>query len=683
VLRSNQKSLFQLDYEKDLNPQQLSVVKASQGPILVIAGAGSGKTRVVTYRVAYLIESGTEPSRILLVTFTNKAAREMLERVERLVPSGAGARGRVWGGTFHHIGNRILRRHAPLVGFQPNFTILDQDDAKSLMEACIKDLKINPKGSRFPKGDVLEDILGLSVNTRRPLPEVTLERYPFFYDLVDDFQAVVKRYRHRKKQLNAMDFDDLLFNWELLLREHPEVRSRYGDQFQHILVDEYQDTNRLQGDILDLMAERHGNVMAVGDDSQSIYSFRGANFENIIKFPERYPAAKMFKLEINYRSTPQILHLANTIIDYNRHQFPKKLCTSRPTGLQPNLIPAQDVLGQAAFVASKIAELHQRGMPYSQIAVLYRAHYHSMELQMELTRRGIPFEVRSGLRFFEQAHIKDVGAYLKILCNPRDELAWKRAMLLYPRVGKATADKIWKLISVGEADPRLAVDAKEVQEKIPAGMRETWRVFTRTLAKLRDPGVNANPGKMIETVMKDGYEAFLQSKYPNYESRIDDLRQLMSFADQYSSLEDLLSELALLTSMDREGEAAPPGEDGSLKLSSVHQAKGLEWSAVFVIWLAEGRFPSVRSLSDANGQGEEEERRLFYVAVTRAQDELYLCYPRFAPDRGGREMIQQPSRFIVELEGQGYERVDPPNGRDSWQNRRSFFHHRGHRDHGE
>ena len=304
VLRSSARSLFKLDYEKELNPQQLAVVKADKGPVLVIAGAGSGKTRVVTYRVAYLMETGVDPSRILLVTFTNKAAREMLERVERLVPTGEGVRGRVWGGTFHHIGNRILRRHAPLVGFQPNFTILDQDDAKNLMDLCIKELKINPKGSRFPKGEVLEDILGLVVNTRRPLPEVTLDRYPFFYDMVDDFQAVVKKYRQRKQQLNAMDFDDLLFYWELLLRDHPEVRARYGDQFQHILVDEYQDTNHLQGDIVDLMAERHGNVMVVGDDSQSIYSFRGANFENIIKFPERHPSARVFKLEINYRSTP-------------------------------------------------------------------------------------------------------------------------------------------------------------------------------------------------------------------------------------------------------------------------------------------------------------------------------------------------------------------------------------------
>ncbi len=680
ILNEHSKSLFKLDYEKDLNPQQLTVVKAGKGPILVIAGAGSGKTRVVTYRVAYLIETGVDPSRILLVTFTNKAAREMLERVERLVPMGDRVGSRVWGGTFHHIGNRILRRHAPLVGFQPNYTILDQDDAKTLMEACIKDLKMNPKGSRFPKGEVLEDILGLAVNTRKPLAEVTQDRYPFFYDLVDDFQAVVERYRQRKRQLNAMDFDDLLYYWELLLREHPEVRARYGDQFQHILVDEYQDTNRLQGEIVDLLAERHSNVMVVGDDSQSIYSFRGANFENILKFPERYSAAKVYKLEINYRSTPQILNLANTIIGHNRFQFPKELRTSRPCGAQPFLTPSQDILGQADFVASKISEIHGRGVPFSQMAVLYRAHYHSMELQMELTRRGIPFEVRSGLRFFEQAHIKDVSAYLKIFCNPRDELAWKRVMLLYPRVGKATADKIWKMISAGEADPRTAVDAREVHQKIPSGVRESWKTFARTLARLRQSGIHAGPGKMIEIVMKEGYETFLQTKYPNHESRIDDLRQLAAFADQYSSLEDFLSELALLTSMEGGEGQTLPGEDGTLKLSSVHQAKGLEWSTVFVIWLAEGKFPSLRSLSDSGGEGEEEERRLFYVAVTRARDELYLCYPRFAPDRGGRGTIQQASRFLVELAGRGYERMDATEPRDSWQNQRNFFIRKGRRE---
>jgi len=654
------RSHFLLDYEKELNPQQLAVVKAAAGgPMLVIAGAGSGKTRVVTYRVAYLIEAGVEPSGILLVTFTNKAAGEMLHRVQILVPGKMGVSGKVWGGTFHHIGNRILRRHASLLGYHPNFTILDREDAKSLMEACIADLKINPKGSRFPKGGVLEDLVGLSVNTRRPLDELVFERYPFFYELLDDIRAVAEYYRKRKKDLNAMDFDDLLFYWEALLREHPELRARYGEQFQHILVDEYQDTNRLQADIVDLLGERHGNVMVVGDDSQSIYSFRGANFANILTFPERYPQARIFKLEVNYRSTPQILDLANASIIHNRVQFPKELQTVRPAGSMPSLVPAQDIMDQAAFVAEKVMEIRDGGIPLSQIAILYRAHYHSMELQMELTRRGIPFEVRSGLRFFEQAHIKDVSAYLKIISNPLDELAWKRVLRLYPRIGKATADKIWRTISSGISDPKAAVDAQEVLQKIPAGSRETWRSFSRMLAKLQSPKMASDPAAMIELVMKEGYEAYLQSRYPNYESRADDLRQLAAFASQYSSCQDFLSELALLASMEGETTSLRGGDgDGMLTLSSVHQAKGLEWSVVFVIWLAEGRFPSIRSLAESGGEGEEEERRLFYVAVTRARDELYLCYPRFAADRGGREMIQRPSRFISELRGRGYERLD-------------------------
>jgi DNA helicase-2/ATP-dependent DNA helicase PcrA len=649
---------FLLDYEGELNPQQLAVVKTAGGPILVIAGAGSGKTRVVTYRVAYLIESGIDPASILLVTFTNKAAREMLHRVGLLVPGAGEVGGRVWGGTFHHIGNRILRRHAPLVGYQPNYTILDREDAKSLMEACISDLKINPKGSRFPKGEVLEDLLGLAINRRRPIDDLVLERYPFFYELLDDIRAVTERYRKRKRELNAMDFDDLLFYWEALLREHPEVRARYGEQFQHVLVDEYQDTNLIQADIVDLLAGRHKNLMVVGDDSQSIYSFRGANFANILSFPERYPEARVFKLELNYRSTPQILQLANVSIMQNRYQFPKELQTVRSAGAMPSLFPAQDVMEQASFVAERVAEIHEGGTPLSQIAVLYRAHYHSMELQMELTRRGIPFEVRSGLRFFEQAHIKDVSAYLKIICNPLDELAWKRVLQLYPRIGKATAEKIWRMISSGASDPRVAVDAQEIVQKIPTGFQENWRLFSRTLARLRDPKMASDPAGMIELVLKEGYETYLQSRYPNYESRTDDLRQLAAFAGQYSSCQDFLSELALLTSM--EGETTPVrkrDENGTVRLSSVHQAKGLEWSVVFIIWLAEGRFPSLRSLSESGGEGEEEERRLFYVAVTRARDELYLCYPRFAPDRGGREMIQRPSRFISELSGKGYERL--------------------------
>lgn len=668
MLLPQTKSPFLLDYDGDLNPQQLAVVKAAGGPILVIAGAGSGKTRVVTYRVAYLIESGVDPSRILLLTFTNKAAREMLQRVEVLVPTAGGAGGRVWGGTFHHIGNRILRRHAPLVGYQPNYSILDRDDAKKLMNSCLSDLKINPRKSRFPKGEVIGSLWGLAVNTRKPIAEIVLERVPYFHGFLDDIQAVVERYRNRKRELNVMDFDDLLFYWETLLREHPEVRKRYNEQFQHLLVDEYQDTNRLQADVLDLLAKQHGNIMVVGDDSQSIYSFRGANFANILTFPERYPGSKIYKLEVNYRSTPEILHLANTSIVHNRYQFPKELQTIRPPGSRPILVPVQDIMEQASFVAQKLEEINQQGVPLAQMAVLYRAHYHSMELQMELSRRRIPYEVRSGLRFFEQAHIKDVSSYLKITSNPLDELAWKRVLLLYPKIGKSTADKIWQMVLSGFLNPQTAMDAPEVLQKIPSRVRENWRLFSRTLSMLRDLEKTSGPGGMIDRVLQEGYESYLQSKYPDYESRMDDLRQLAAFAYRYSSCQDFLSELALLTSL--EGESTPVrgrDENGTVKLSSVHQAKGLEWSVVFIIWLAEGRFPSVRSLLESGGEGEEEERRLFYVAITRARDKLFLCYPRFAPDRGRREMIQRPSRFIAELSGVGYERFNPDEeGDDRW-----------------
>ncbi len=668
MLLPQTKSPFLLDYDGDLNPQQLAVVKAAGGPILVIAGAGSGKTRVVTYRVAYLIESGVDPSRILLLTFTNKAAREMLQRVEVLVPTAGGAGGRVWGGTFHHIGNRILRRHAPLVGYQPNYSILDRDDAKKLMNSCLSDLKINPRKSRFPKGEVIGSLWGLAVNTRKPIAEIVLERVPYFHGFLDDIQAVVERYRNRKRELNVMDFDDLLFYWETLLREHPEVRKRYNEQFQHLLVDEYQDTNRLQADVLDLLAKQHGNIMVVGDDSQSIYSFRGANFANILTFPERYPGSKIYKLEVNYRSTPEILHLANTSIVHNRYQFPKELQTIRPPGSRPILVPVQDIMEQASFVAQKLEEINQQGVPLAQMAVLYRAHYHSMELQMELSRRRIPYEVRSGLRFFEQAHIKDVSSYLKITSNPLDELAWKRVLLLYPKIGKSTADKIWQMVLSGFLNPQTSMDAPEVLQKIPGRVRENWRLFSRTLSMLRDLEKTSGPGGMIDRVLQEGYESYLQSKYPDYESRMDDLRQLAAFAYRYSSCQDFLSELALLTSL--EGESTPVrgrDENGTVKLSSVHQAKGLEWSVVFIIWLAEGRFPSVRSLLESGGEGEEEERRLFYVAITRARDKLFLCYPRFAPDRGRREMIQRPSRFIAELSGVGYERFNPDEeGDDRW-----------------
>lgn len=630
---------------------------AGDGPLLVIAGAGSGKTRVVTYRVARLIESGVNPSQILLVTFTNKAAREMLHRVKSLIKADIR---RIWGGTFHHIANLTLRRHGEAIGYSPKFTILDREDARDLLNACLTDLKINLKERRFPRADVLNDIISLTANTQANLEDVITNRYPYFLEHADDIARIAQFYHQRKTKLNLMDFDDLLLNWKLLLEKHPEIKESYAEKFRYILVDEYQDTNKIQAEIVDLLGYRRRNVMVVGDDSQSIYSFRGANFANIVEFPRRYPEAKIFKLEINYRSTPEILELANSSITQNQKQFPKRLTPVRGSGSSPALIPLKDVIQQAEFVAQRILELRDEGVPLKEIAVLYRSHYHSMELQMELTRRGIPFEVRSGLRFFEQAHIKDVTAYLKIIHNPKDELAWKRVVKLYPRIGSRTADKIWKHISSKENELKAARDQKLLAQ-IPRGAEEGWKRFLSLLKSLQAPEILKFPGEMIQVVIEEGYDDYLQNVYPNYQSRLEDLNQLGNFALQYGSLESFLSELALLSSVTGE-DVADREEDEQVTLSSIHQAKGLEWRVALIIWLSEGRFPAAKALNDP--EGEEEERRLFYVAATRAKDELYLCYPLMLPEGRYQSILLRPSRFIQELSEDTYEQWQIDEGED-------------------
>ncbi len=648
---------YSVKYEQELNSQQLEVVMAGDGPLLVIAGAGSGKTRVVTYRVARLIESGVNPSRILLVTFTNKAAREMLHRVKSLIKADIR---RIWGGTFHHIANLTLRRHGEAIGYSPKFTILDREDARDLLNACLPDLKINPKERRFPRADVLNDIISLTANTQANLEDVITNRYPYFLEIADDIARIAQFYHQRKTKLNLMDFDDLLLNWKLLLEKHPEIKESYAEKFRYILVDEYQDTNKIQAEIVDLLGYRRRNVMVVGDDSQSIYSFRGANFANIVEFPRRYPETKIFKLEINYRSTPEILELANSSITQNQKQFPKRLTPVRGSGSSPVLIPLKDVIQQAEFVAQRILELRDEGVPLREIAVLYRSHYHSMELQMELTRRGIPFEVRSGLRFFEQAHIKDVTAYLKIIHNPKDELAWKRVVKLYPRIGSRTADKIWRHISSKENGLKAARDQKLLTQ-IPRGAEEGWKRFLSLLKSLQAPEILKFPGEMIQVVIEEGYDDYLQNVYPNYQSRLEDLNQLGNFALQYGSLENFLSELALLSSVTGE-DVAGREEDEQVTLSSIHQAKGLEWRVALIIWLSEGRFPAAKALSDP--EGEEEERRLFYVATTRAKDELYLCYPLMLPEGRYQSILLRPSRFIQELSEDTYEQWQIDEGED-------------------
>ncbi len=640
---------FKIDYRKELNEQQYEVVAAAPGPALVIAGAGSGKTRTLTYRVARLIESGVPPEQVLLLTFTNKAAREMIHRVRALLP---GETRRITGGTFHHVGNLVLRRNAALVGYPPGFTILDREDARGLMDEIAGTTNHDEGYVKFPKGDVVLDILSYARNTGSTVERLIGERYPVFAEIRDDVVRACNRYSARKRDLGLMDFDDLLVYWRELLQKHDEVREGQRRLWRHVLVDEYQDTNRLQSDLVELLCGADGNLMVVGDDAQSIYAFRGANYANIMEFPKRHPTAKIYKLETNYRSVPGVLNLANSSIGHNAKQFAKTLRAVRPEAGLPEVVTTGDAEEQARFVAQRLLGLRDEGVDLSQIAVLYRAHYHSMELQMELQRLGIPFEIRSGLRFFEQAHLKDVAAYLKIAVNGKDELAWKRVLKLVPRVGKATADKIWSLV---EQD-RFG----EVKELLPKPARKGWEDLCILTGRLR--GLTSTPAEMIRAVIDaGGYEAYLQTNFSNFPARLDDLRRFAEFAVRYESAEQLLSELALTSGVAGQDAMEERAEEEALVLSTIHQAKGLEWKAVFVLWLVDGKFPDARALKDEGG--EEEERRLFYVAVTRAKDHLYLVHPVLADERYLRGVIQRPSRFLKELDKSTYEEaiVTPPN----------------------
>ncbi|HYG79437.1 MAG TPA: ATP-dependent helicase [Pyrinomonadaceae bacterium] len=646
-------------YRAELNEEQFAVATAQPGAALVVAGAGSGKTRAITYRVAYLVEQGVAPARIMLATFTNRAAREMLTRVEQLT-SGGDVR-RVWGGTFHRIANLVLRRHAASLGYEANYTILDSEDARDFLSACVDEAGVDTRARRFPKTEVLQDIISFANNTDRPLEDVVARRYPHFEPLTLAVKRVDSVYMERKRERNVMDYDDLLLNWKRLLMEKPDVAALYADQFQHILVDEYQDTNKLQAEIVDLLAVRHRNVMVVGDDAQSIYAWRGAEFTNIYEFPERYPEARVYRLETNYRSTPEILALANVSIASNRKQFPKTLRPARNSkGLMPALIPARDADQQAAFIASRVLELRDEGLPLEEIAVLYRSHYHSLELQLELTRRGIPYRIRSGVRFFEQAHIKDVVSYLRVITNPRDELAWKRILRLIPQVGNQTANRIWERLAFAP-DPLALVRRGDFQAAPKRGAG--WAEFLSLLESLTADETRGSPSRQIELILARGYEAHLANTYENAEARLEDIRQLALYSARYNSTEDFLAELALLSTERYTAPQPVTGEDvvmGSdedelLTLTSVHQAKGLEWRAVFIIWAADGKFPSPRSLRDA--EGEEEERRLWYVALTRAGEQLYITYPLMVTDYSRQTVIQKPSRFVTEV---------PPELYDIW-----------------
>ena len=624
-----------VDYDRDLSDEQRAVALCDPLPTLVVAGAGSGKTRALTYRVAHLIETGTPPEKILLLTFTNKAAREMMARVGQIARIDTR---KMAGGTFHHVAHDLLREHAPRLGYGDRFGLLDREDAKEVMASATADLGYGVGQRRFPRADALVELYSSAVNTQRPLLEVIAAEAPQFVALEEEILRVAQRYAGRKAQMNAMDFDDLLLNWTRLLREIPAARESLQKRFGAVLVDEYQDTNRLQGEIVDDMAERHQNLLVVGDDAQSIYAFRGAHFANILQFPERHRGCRQFRLITNYRSTPPILSLANASIARNQKQFQKELRAHREGGVLPALVPLRDVAQQAEFVAQQLLELREEGIPLREMAVLYRAHTHSMELQMELARRGIPFLVRAGVRFFEQAHIKDVLAHLKFVQSPRDELSFKRVVKLVSGVGASSADALWALVQT----QRRADWDEAVSPKARPGLRR----LRATLEKI--DRMRSQPSEMIRCVLHEsGYEEALKQRYANAQARADDVLQLADYALQAESLDQFLADLTLLDSLEAEDVIEGAEPDEKLTLSTVHQAKGLEWRAVFLIWLADGRFPSAPALRAADG--EEEERRLFYVAVTRAKDELYLTYPMTQEERDRARLLLRPSRFLDEL----------------------------------
>jgi DNA helicase-2/ATP-dependent DNA helicase PcrA len=658
-----------VDYARELNPQQLAAVTAPPGPALVIAGAGSGKTRTLTYRVAYLLEQGIPADRILLLTFTNKAAGEMMRRVSDLL--GQELRS-LWGGTFHSIGARVLRSHADLLGYRRDFTILDRDDSKDLIKACVADAGIETKGTHFPKPEVLNEIFSLAANTHKSVRELLNEQFIYLFDrhkgdsnLDVEIPRLADLYAKRKRATNAMDFDDLLALWLKLLQDNTEVREHYQRRFQFILVDEYQDTNKLQSDLIDLLAARHHNVTVVGDDAQSIYAWRGANFANILEFPKRYPGAKVFKIETNYRSTPEILNVANAAIAANVNQFAKELAPARKSGLKPALVACVDAAQQAAFIAQRVAELPDEGVNLNEVAVLYRSHFHALELQLELTKRHIPFSITSGIRFFEQAHIKDATAFLKLVANPRDEVSFKRLAQLLPGIAAKGAEKLWKGFTQkseagsqkSEKNPPtsgvrpLASALQSCAKSVPSKAATAWAQFVATISQLEDETVRKSAAKMLRLVIDAGYDDYLKENFANYRNRLEDLEQLAVFAYQFNSTEDFLTQLALLTNVEAEDDQAAKNDAEKIKLSTIHQAKGLEFDVVFTIMLCDGLFPSARSME--SGEGEEEERRLFYVAITRARNELYLCYPleRASFSKSGGETMQQPSRFLSEIPG--------------------------------
>jgi DNA helicase II / ATP-dependent DNA helicase PcrA len=648
-----------IDYAAALNAQQLAAVTAGEGPSLVIAGAGSGKTRTLVYRVAYLIDSGIDPSHILLLTFTRKSSQEMLERAGELI----GVRSElVRGGTFHSVANMLLRRYGRSIGLEPGFTILDRGDAEDLIALVRAQLGLNEKDKRFPRKATIAEMFSKSENTLRPLDEIVVEEFDHFSDHLDALGQLQRGYQASKRQRQLVDYDDLLVLLRRLVMEDEGVRRTISSLYRYILVDEYQDTNRLQADVVRHLASTHQNVMVVGDDAQSIYAFRGATFKNIMEFPTLFPGTTIYKLEENYRSTQPILNLANTIIEEAKEKYSKHLFTRKIDGPLPVLVEAAGENAQSRFIAQKILELREEGVPLGEMAVLFRSSFHSFDLEIELSRHGLPFVKRGGVKFIETAHVKDLLAHMRVVANPLDAVSWHRVLMLVEGVGPKKAQDVMAAL-VKSDNPYVALRA------MPGRSGKGLRDLALTLESLAGAG-DLRPAEQVNHIY-EYYLPILKAQYDDYPKRTRDLDHLQTIAEGYQGVETFLSDLALEPpDGSATGVEAPDHDDERLVLSTIHSAKGLEWQCVFVIWIVDGRFPSIYSFSE--DEGLEEERRLFYVSVTRAKRHLYLTYPINVFDRGSGMVLSKPSRFLDPVAPRLLDQlvlVEESGGRHDWYSR--------------
>jgi len=609
---------------EELNPQQREAVTYGDGPLLIIAGAGTGKTKTLAYRVGWLIRQGIPAERILLLTFTRRAAEEMLNRARRA--AGQMSTERVWGGTFHAVANRLLRMYGKAIKLNPDFNVMDESDSQDMIGLIRADLDMVSKEKRFPRKTTVLKIYSRVVNSREPLTSVLKKEYPWCLHAEDGLKRVFSEYSKRKQERAVLDYDDLLLFWNLML-EDKEIAEHMSDRFRHILVDEYQDTNVIQAEILQRLRKTNKNITVVGDDAQSIYSFRAATIKNIMQFPNQFPGTKIVTLEENYRSIQPILDVGNAVMQSARYRYTKELWSKRKSEQKPRLIQVRDEAEQCRVVCEKILKHLEEGIPLQQQAVLFRTGYHSDQLEVELAERDIPFHKYGGLKFVEAAHVKDLVAFLRVLENPRDEVSWYRILNLLEGVGPKTTR-----FFLGQLAER-EFDLKKMGEiLLPAAARNQYDVLSKAFASILADGEKLALASQIERV-RLVYEPMIPLNYDNPEPRIRDMAQLQEIAARYKSRRNFIDVLSL-DPPDATGDYAGPAhkDDDWLTLSTMHSAKGCEWQVVFIIHAADGNIPSDMAIGNerelkVNEEGLEEERRLFYVALTRAKDHLYVMFP--------------------------------------------------------